>query len=81
MVTQRIETLVNGGDWACAHADDASLAQVCRELAEELSPQLADLAETIARMSEADRFEHATAQWMRLVAAVRNPRGSATAPS
>lgn len=61
----RLSGLIDGGDWACAHADEGGLASVCHELAHLLEPVLADRSESIASLAGIDMLE-ASGEWDKL---------------
>ncbi len=67
---QRLSILVNGGDWACAHADSRSLTDVCRELAHIVGPELGTELQGVARDAEID-MERASWAWLSLSAKLR----------
>jgi hypothetical protein len=81
-MTSNISILVNGGDWACAHADAHSLADVCNELADLVGAELAPRLQTIADIAEID-MERASWEWLELSGRLRRvpfaPRGAPTA--
>lgn len=60
-----IRLLVNGGDWACAHADAHSLADVCHELSVVVGSDLAPHLQNIAHIAEMD-MERASWEWLTL---------------
>ena len=79
-MTNDISLLVNGGDWACAHADPHSLADVCRELVGVVGEDLAQRLQTIADMADAD-MERASWAWLELSSRLRRmPATSHGAP-
>lgn len=64
-MAKTIDALVNGGDWACAHADPRSLADVCQELASVLGAEFAPELESIAQNAPVD-MERASWEWLEL---------------
>lgn len=74
MTVDPIGALVNGGDWACAHADENGLATVCEELAALVDPRLSKRAAQIAGLVFADMAE-ATGAWSELSRMLRGEGG------
>ena len=70
-MTSEIHELLNSGDWACAYAQEEDLARVCRELAGEIEPALADEVHKVARLAEHDDMLGASRLWTRLTTVVR----------
>jgi hypothetical protein len=66
----KISLLVNGGDWACAHADAHGLADVCLELAGVVGMELAPRLQNIADIAEID-MERASWEWLELSGSLR----------
>lgn len=76
-----ISILLNGGDWACAHADAHSLADVCYELAGVVGTDLAARLKNIADIAEID-MERASWEWLELCGQLRRvPFVARSAPS
>lgn len=65
MTHERLSGLLDGGDWACAHAQQGGLVEVCHELAGLLDPALATRSQTIALLAKVDMFE-ASGEWDKL---------------
>lgn len=75
-----IDTLMNGGDWACAHADPRSLVDVCHELAAVVAVELVPELHEIAHVAHAD-MERASWAWLELSQKLRRlPIGADTRP-
>jgi hypothetical protein len=69
-MNSNISLLVSGGDWACAHADAHSLADVCHELAGVVGAELAPRLQNIAVIAEID-MERASWAWLELSGRLR----------
>ena len=74
MANETIHSLMNGGDWACAHADAHALADVCHELAGKVRVDLAPDLEALARVAE-DDMEAASGGWLELSRRLRRLSG------
>lgn len=71
-MTDRVTELLDGGDWACAWANHASLEAVCDELADLVSPDLAARARRVERFAHDDDLVHASEEWERLSVLLRD---------
>jgi hypothetical protein len=67
-----LDALVDGGDWACAHALHGGLISVCLKLSDILDPARGARAELIADTVPVDLFA-ATSMWARLSRDLRRP--------
>jgi hypothetical protein len=70
MTNGQIQTLRNGGDWACAHAAEGGLAQVFRALARLVGPDLTDQMTRLADLAETDMLA-ASGEWERISGLLR----------
>jgi hypothetical protein len=76
----RIVSLLDGGDWNCAHDQEESLACVARELATSVTGGLAVELSAIAKLATAD-FVEATRRWEETSHKLRNQLGRSPARS
>lgn len=67
---ERVQELLNGGDWACAYAQHETLADVARRLCRLVPEEAAGMARQVAVYALTD-LPRATALWSRLGSRLR----------